>query len=331
MSGGLPPREVTVPEAGHGMRLDRFLARWFRDRSRSELARGIRDGLVTDSSGRSLRPSAAVSAGQTLWVRLPGIAASTPPPPLPPILHEDDRLVVLAKPAGLLCHPAGTEHVWAVIGLARERWPEIDLVHRLDRDTSGALVLSKDGAANAFLKRAFKTHAVGKRYDAITRAAPPWTTATLDGPIGPADGPIRIQMAVRDDGLAARTDVEVVRRCARTGRAWVRCRIHSGRTHQIRVHLAHAGCSIVGDRMYGVPPEVFLRAWEHGVDDETHIAAGAPRHALHATTVRFPHPDGGELTLNAPIPDDLQRWWDHPEVLPLDAPSPAQRSPVDTP
>jgi 23S rRNA pseudouridine1911/1915/1917 synthase len=302
------------------MRLDRFLSRWFRDRSRSELARAIKAGQVTDDTDRPLRASSKVRSGQQLRITIPGIAPTTPPPPMPQVLYEDEHLVALDKPPGLPVHPGGTKFTWAVIGLARERWPGIDLVHRLDRDTSGVLLLAKDQKTNAGVKEELKAGRVFKEYEALCRGDAPFEHTTIDAPIGPAQGPIRIQMAVRDDGLAARTTVEVIARNAsgQPPMTWVRCRIHTGRTHQIRVHLDHVGASLIGDRLYGVGPEVFLRAWEHGVDDTVIAAAGAPRHALHARRIRLRHPAGHSLEIEAPWPADLDRWWTNPSVLPFD-------------
>ena len=314
-------RWVEVPERAAGLRLDRFLALRFRDRSRTALVRGIKRGQVRDADGQPLRASTTLRGGERLKVTIPGIAPTEPPPPLPVILHEDDRVVVVDKPAGMLAHPTGTAFAWAVVGLARERWPEVDLVHRLDRDTSGTLVLSKDRQANVFLKEAFKRGEVVKEYEALARGHLDFDHRVVDAPIGSADGPIRIQMAVRDDGLDARTDVTVLGRTppgVTPALTRVRCRLHTGRTHQIRVHLAHVGAGLVGDRMYGVPPEVFLHAWEHGPDAQTFADAGAPRHALHAASIAFPHPAGGTVHAEAPFPEDLTRWWQDPSVLPLD-------------
>jgi RluA family pseudouridine synthase len=318
-----PFRAFPVPSIAAGMRLDRFLATWFKDHSRSSLVRGIRNGEVTLDDGRALRASAILRGGELLRLYLDGIAPREAAPPFPPIVYEDDRFVIIDKPAGLLTHPAGNDFTWAVISLAKLRWPddEVDLAHRIDRDTSGLLVLTRDLDANRWVKRVFHDGEANKEYDAICRGVPPWTHATFDGPIGPADGPIRIQMAVRPDGLDAFTEATVVATqpeaaCGPISR--VRCAIRTGRTHQIRVHLAHAGYSLLGDRMYGVPPEVFLHAWENGADDSTIAAAGAPRHALHAARLRLPHPDGGEIEAEAPFPGDLTRWWADPSVLPFD-------------
>jgi len=312
-------RDIEVAEEVDGLRLDRFLAARFAGFSRTVLARAIREGLVSEPTGRVLRASRRVRAGEWLRVRIPGIAPTGAPPPLPPVLYEDDRVVVLDKPPGLPCHPGGTAFTWSVVGLARARWPGADLAHRLDKETSGALILTKDRAANAFVKAAFKASHPEKIYVALARGAVS-VSGDVTAPIGSADGHIRIQMAVRAGGLTARTTfaTEGVRTAGGVTLTRVRCVLHSGRTHQIRVHLAHVADGIVGDRMYGVPPEVFLRAWEHGVDDDVIVAAGAPRQALHAQTITFDHPDGGSRTVTAPEPADIARWWADPSVLPLD-------------
>ncbi len=301
------------------MRLDRFLSAWFRERSRTELARAVKLGLVRDESERPLRPAAIVKPEQKVRIYLAGIAPTEGPPPFPPILHEDDRYLVVDKPAGMLAHPAGEDWAWSVVQLARARGGKgVDLAHRLDRDTSGVLLLGKDPDAVRFAKVALQERDGQKDYLAITRGHASFTHDRLDGPIGSEDGEIRIRMAVRPDGLAADTEVwrEQVR--ANPDFSLIRCRLHTGRTHQIRVHLAHAGLPLLGDRMYGVPNWVFLRAWEHGVDDEVITAAGAPRQALHAAHLILPHPDGHEIDVRAPFPEDMRRWWDHPEILPLD-------------
>lgn len=311
-------RSIDVPEGFGGMRLDKFLARRFPERSRTWLVEGIRADQVHDDRGKPLRPSYKVRDGQQLRLYLPGIAPQGEPPPFPAILHEDERLAVIDKPAGLLAHPAGTDFTWALISLAKERWPDrrVDLVHRLDRDTSGCILLTKDADANRFLKQAVADRAVDKTYEALCRGVIPWERRDLRGPIDSDGGVIRIKMAVREGGLQAHTEVHVLGRSA--SMTHVRCVLHTGRTHQIRVHLAHAGFSLVGDRMYGVEPEVFLHTLDHGADAWVREQAGAPHHALHARSVCFPHPDGGTLQVDAPWPDALARWWSDPSVLPHD-------------
>jgi len=311
-------RWVEVPESCEGMRLDRFLARRFPDWSRTTLVSGIKEGQVCDSTGQPLRPSSRLRAHAVLGVTIPGLAPSSNPPPFPPILHEDEHLIVVDKPAGLLCHPAGSNHVWALISLAKMRWSDqrIDLVHRLDRDTSGCIVLTKTLEANQFLKAAIKAGEAHKCYTAICRGEVTWDKRTLTGPIGSDGGVVRIKMAVRETGLQARTDVEVLERAH--GMTRVSCILHTGRTHQIRVHLDHEGYPLLGDRLYGVPPEIFLHSLDHGQDARVRLASGAPYHALHAASLTIPHPDGSTLYVHAAEPAALTRWWQKPQTLPHD-------------
>lgn len=313
-------RELEVPDVADGMRLDRFLAARFKDRSRSELARGIRDGEVTDAEGQRVRASRIVRTGEVYHLFVEGIAPAGPPPPFPPILHEDDRLVVIDKPPGLMCHPSGTRYVYALIGLAKMHWPDerVDLVHRLDADTTGVLVLSKDLEANRVLSAHMREGACTKVYQAIAKGVPDWEDRVVEAPIGRAGGEIRIQMGVRPDGQSARTDVRVLERHPTAPLTRLECRLHTGRTHQIRVHCAHVGLPLLGDRLYGVPEDVFLTTQDEGVTDDVLARAGAARHALHARRITLPHPDGGELTVEAPLPDDMVAWWDDPSALPWD-------------
>ena len=251
------PRVLTVPEVGDGMRLDRFLAKRFRDRSRAWCAKGIRDKEVCDAHDRPLRAAHRVRAGDVLHLYLKGIAPSAPPPPLPPILHEDDRVLVVNKPAGLLTHPAGTDFVYSLIGLLKEQHPgqHVNLIHRIDRDTSGALLIAKDLEADRFLKERFVQGKVSKAYDALVRSPVAWDQTVVDAPIGPKGEVIRIRRMVRDDGLDAKTTFSVLGR--NDALTHIRCMIHTGRTHQIRVHLEHLGLPIIGDRLYGCPQRCF--------------------------------------------------------------------------
>ena len=248
---------------------------------------------------------------------LEGIAPSGPAPAFPAVLHDDGVVLALNKPAGLLAHPAGSTYTWGVISLAKAQWPErrVDLVHRLDRDTSGVQLLTFDLDANRFLKARLHDEGTVKEYVALCKGLPTFEALSLTGPIGPEGGPIRVRNAVRDDGLPARTDVTVLGVQEARGLTMVRCRIFTGRTHQIRVHLAHAGLPLLGDRLYGVPEAVALRGLEEGVDPDVLAAAGAPRQALHAERVRVPHPAGGWLDVTAPLADDLAAWWTDPGSL----------------
>jgi 23S rRNA pseudouridine1911/1915/1917 synthase len=259
------------------------------------------------SSHRNLKPSTTVSAGEELLVFVPEMAPQGPPPPLPTVLFEDERLLVVSKPAGMLAHPAGLTFTYGLVGIARAARPDhnVDLAHRLDRETSGVNVLTKDKKANAFMKRAFFEKAPKKAYRAIVHGCPTWDEQVVDGPIGrAANSSIRIRRAVNpSDGLEAQTTVTVIKRLGAL--CLVEASPQTGRTHQIRVHLEHLGFPILGDKMYGQPDSTFLHYLDHGEDQSIRIATGFPRHALHAARITIPHPNGGSITIEAPLEDDM--------------------------
>ncbi len=304
--GAFQPLEAVVEPESAGRRADVWIAARFPWFSRTAAARLFEAGRV-EGLDRPLKPSSLLQAGERLRVWRPRLVPGEPPPPLPPILYEDDRIVAFDKPAGMLAHPSGSSFAWALIGLARQARPghHLHLVHRLDRDTSGVTVIAKDDEANRVLKHAFLDHRVDKVYWAVVRGVPAWSTLLVDAPIGKAThSTVRLRMGVRPDGLPARTRFHVLARFV--GMALVAAHPRTGRTHQIRVHLEHAGHPVLGDRVYGQPDEVFLHVLEHGVDDETRRRAGFRRQALHARILRLPGPKGGFLEVCAPLPDDMR-------------------------
>ena len=299
------PLEAVVEPDTAGRRADVWIAARFPWFSRSAAARLFAAGRV-EGVDRPLKPSTVLRAGERIRLWRPRLRADSPPPPLPPILHEDARVIAFDKPAGMLAHPSGSTFAWALIGLARQARPEhhLHLVHRLDRDTSGVTVIAKDDEANRALKAAFLNQRVDKVYWAVVRGVPTWSTLLVDAPLGKAEGSaVRLRMGVREDGFPARTRFHVLARFA--GRALVAAHPRTGRTHQIRVHLEHAGHPVLGDRVYGQPDDLFLRVLDRGVDEEVRRRAGFRRQALHARILRFPHPDGGFLEVRAPLPGDL--------------------------
>jgi len=298
-------RSVFVRSEGDGQRVDVYLAHRFPKFSRSQIKRMIVDGEILRPTG-ALKPASTLMVGEELWVNAPELAPPGPPPPLPPVIHEDDRLLVVSKPAGMLAHPAGLTFTYGLVGIARAARPDhvVDLAHRLDRETSGINVLTKDKPANAFLKKAFFDKEPKKLYKAIVHGEPPWDERVVDGAIGHAEGSaIRIRRGVGTEGLAAKTTVRVLERLGPF--SLVSAEPHTGRTHQIRVHLEHLGFPILGDKMYGQPDRVFLHYLDHGVGPMVRAATGFPRHALHAAQLTIPHPDGGTLSLEAPLKDDM--------------------------
>ena len=298
-------RDMIVGDRAAGRRVDSYLAARFVGLSRTEVAGFIRHGAIC-SEERALKPSSRLRLGERLRLYVPGLAPRQAPPPLPPVLYEDARLLVLDKPAGLLCHPSGERWAYAIIGLARRERPDhrIDLVHRLDRDTSGVLVLTKDRAANVFLKEAVRNRHVHKTYQAIARGSVPWEEREVRAPIGPGTAEIKLRRAVVPGGQRAHTTVRVLQRLS--GLTLVELVLHTGRTHQIRVHMEHLGFPLLGDKIYGQPDAVFLHSLEHGDDAVVRRALGFPRQALHCASMTFPLPDHGALTVRAPLASDLK-------------------------
>ncbi len=292
-----------------GLRLDVWLARRLPDLSRARLQGLIGEGHVL-LDGTPARSSARLRAGQTVDVHVPPPAPADPRPEDIPlsIVHEDSHLLVVDKPAGLVVHPgagapAGTlvnallRHIGDLSGVGGVLRPGI--VHRLDRDTSGLLVVAKDDPTHRDLVRQFASRSVRKEYLALVHGTPQQPSGEITAPIGrhPVD---RKKMAVdAPRGREARTDW----RCEETfdGATLVQVRIHTGRTHQIRVHLASIGHPVVGDATYGGTRTPSSRRGE-----ARSVLASLSRPALHAAALSFTHPATGEaLAFSAPLPPDL--------------------------
>jgi len=302
-----PHRVLNVLDRAAGRRVDTFLSMRFPSWSRSTFAKWIKEGVV-QSDARTLKPSSVLRLGEVLRIWAPGIAPTEGPPPPPTALYEDDWLLAVDKPAGMLVHPVGQRFAWALIGLVREMRPgaRIDLSHRLDRETSGIVVLTKHEDANRAMKDAFQARRVQKTYQALVHGVVPWEDRTVDAALGHRSGSV-VQLRRGHDpaGETALTEVSVLRRLA--NHTLVECRPHTGRTHQIRVHLEIAGFPILGDKLYGQPDETFLSLLDEGATPALRAAIGFPRHALHAHALAFPHPHSGQvLKVRAPLPADMQ-------------------------
>ena len=299
-------RSVYINIKGAGRRVDVYLTARFPIFSRSAYARRIKEGLVTRDN-KPLKPSSILHVGDVLHIYIAGIAPDTPEPPVPPILYEDDRLIAVSKPPGMLCHPAGYRFSWGLIGIMKRARPKdtVDLVHRLDRETSGVMLLTKDRKANAWMKKLFRDRKVRKVYQAIARGVIPWEEQDVEEPIGKAiNSEVNLRRGVNEvDGLPSRTTVKVLQRLE--GHTLVSCRIHTGRTHQIRVHMDHIGFPLLGDKLYGQPDEVFIHHLDIGDDDWVRTRVGFPRHALHAWTLSVSNFNNQPLTIRAPMLDDM--------------------------
>jgi 23S rRNA pseudouridine1911/1915/1917 synthase len=226
------------------------------------------------------------------------IVVADPSVPVP-VVHEDDDVVIVDKPPGLVVHPGAGHASGTLVHGLLARYPELaqvgepdrpGIVHRLDRDTSGLLVVARSERARVALVRALAAHEVEREYLALVRGLPEADTGMVDAPIGRSNrAPTR--MAVSARGKQARTRYTVEGRWDDPGVALVRCRLETGRTHQIRVHLAAIGHPVVGDETYsrGRPPPV-----------------ATPRLFLHAARLAFDHPvDGRRITAESPLPADL--------------------------
>lgn len=300
---------ATIGEAQDGMRLDRALADLLPDLSRERIKALIGDGLVTGTQGGRISGSLKVGTGQSFRVLLP------PPAPLDTVaqdiplvvVHEDADLIVIDKPAGLVVHPAAGNADGTLVnallhhcagrlsgigGVARP-----GIVHRIDKDTSGLLVVAKTDKAHEGLARQFKDHSIDRLYAAIVYGQPVPAAGTVDSWIGRSDAD-RKKMAVHREGRGkhAVTHYRTLERLA--GAAMVECRLETGRTHQVRVHMAHLGHPLIGDPVYGRERKGFKSVLE---------TLGFKRQALHAKTLGFIHPvTERPLLFESALPTDMQ-------------------------
>lgn len=292
-------RKVSVPPSWHGWRLDKALVALAPEFSRSHHQGLIEEGLVSLDGIRDLQSSRRLKVGQSLEVELRPTAESLafrPEAMVLDIVYEDEALIVLDKPVGLVVHPAPGHWSGTLLnGLLAHHasavhLPRAGIVHRLDKDTSGLMMVGKTLQAVTALSRAIAAREVQRLYMAIVHGEMGPGMQTVEAPIG-RDPASRLRMAVHHAGRPARTDVEVV--AARAGLTAVQCRLHTGRTHQIRVHLAHLGHPLLADRLYGGTA---------GLQVE--------RQALHAWKLSFDHPvHGSRVEFVRPPPPDLAQAW----------------------
>ena len=311
--------EVSVPVAARGTRLDVWLTSALEGCTRSLISRLIKQGhcALTAASGRQVPAKAGyeLDGGEQVALEIPEDEPMEARPEDIPltILHEDARLIVIDKPAGMVVHPAighlrGTL-VNALLGrygthLASGAGWRPGIIHRLDAETSGVIAVARDDEALRFVQDAFKARTVRKRYLALAAGNPGTDFFDCSGAIGRHPKDFR-KRAVRQigDGDAKEAYTSFVVHARRTGYTVVEARPKTGRTHQIRVHLAALGHPILADALYGRS-----RTWPL---DPQQVKPGGPllsRHGLHAWTLELPHPDGGVLTCTAPPPADLVPW-----------------------
>ena len=303
---GLTLRDAVVPDALAGRRFDAVLAELFPDFSRSRLSAWIKSGHAL-LDGEVVRPRDPVRGGERVTVSvLLETQTRAGPEDIPlSVLFEDDHVLVIDKPAGLVVHPGAGNHTGTLVNALLFRDPSLavlpraGIVHRLDKDTSGVMVVARSVAAHTSLVAQLSARDVHRQYLAVV------VGALVSG--GTARGAIerhprdRLKMAVREDGRDAVTHYRLRERFrAHTA---LECRLETGRTHQIRVHMAHNKHAILGDPLYGGPVKLPKGASE----DMIALLRGFRRQALHAETLEFAHPVSAEpVRCTAPVPEDMQ-------------------------
>lgn len=299
------PFEVQKPQ--HGSRVDAFLTARLHRYSRAEVQRLVAAGRVL-LRGRSAKPSSRVADGDLVIVRYP---KREDPPPLVErldVLHEDEWLLAVDKPAGVLSHPTDKVLSNAVTSILKRQRPGLipRLAHRLDRETSGVLLLSKDAETARLLSRLFIARGVEKEYIAVVLGRVEWESRLVEAAIGREGGEIKVRQAV-GHGQAAVT--EFTRLSAGPEFSLVSARPRTGRLHQIRVHLASLGHPVVGDKLYIGAGESYMKAVRRELTESDVAALGAPRQMLHARRLRLPHPRTGRpLEISSPPPTDFLKF-----------------------
>jgi 23S rRNA pseudouridine1911/1915/1917 synthase len=310
-------RRVTAAAADAGERLDRVLAGHLAGMSRTRLKHLILEGNITrDGDGATISdPSTRVKPGEAFTIAIPVPIADRPTPQHFPldVRYEDDHLLVIDKPAGLVVHPApgNPDHTLvnallahcgdSLAGIGGVRRPGI--VHRLDKDTSGLMVVAKSASAHAALGEAFAAHRVQRVYRAIVWGVPTPRSGEITGNIGRSPRNRKKMAVLKNGGKTAMTRYQVLREYNGAA-ALIDCRLATGRTHQIRVHMTERGHPIIGDPVYG-SNRVTRRGRLLTAEAQAVIAA-FPRQALHARLLGFDHPASGEfLEFSSELPNDI--------------------------
>jgi 23S rRNA pseudouridine1911/1915/1917 synthase len=324
-----------VPPELAGQRLDVFLQGQLRRTSRTRTQFIVKNSAF-DPEGKRLRSNHRVASEELILLWRPPWDED-PVPTVVPILHEDEHLFAVDKPALLPVHPTARYYRNTLIHVLKEARPGafVSLGHRLDRETSGVLVCSKSRAADRALKKQIEARTgVDKTYRAITWGVPdPSRAEALEARVSAAsDGPgafrlersleldpdgryrVKMRLGKTESALSASTRflVEDTRHLP-DGRSYalVRCELETGRQHQIRVHLASLGAPIVGDKLYGPDETCFARGADGELTDDDLALLELPRHALHAARLSLAHPmTGAPLAIEAPLPPDLHAFWE---------------------
>jgi len=297
---------VEVSQDRDGQRLDNFLSARLKGLPRSVVYRIIRTGQVRVNGGRA-KPATRLETGDMVRIPPASIRESKPgdiPPAVLQLLndsvcYEANGVMVINKPAGMAVH-GGSGLAWGVVDVVRKMRPamKVDLVHRLDRETSGCLLLALDGDALRSLNDQIKDGRVEKRYLCLLDGALKQDLVDLDEPIGQFERAGQRFMRVDPEGKAARTTFRLLQNYGDC--SFAEAQLHSGRTHQIRVHAAHLGLPLVGDKRYSAKPR--QKFWK---------AQGCKRMFLHAHQLRFYTRDGEEQLVSSQLPQELGSLLEH--------------------
>ncbi len=306
------PKQISLSqqlgENSAGLRLDQAAVELFPDYSRGRLQQWIKQGELT-IDGRHVKPSARVSGGEILRIEAQLISEGEVEPQDIPldVLFSDEHLLVLNKPVGLVVHPAAGNWDGTLQNALLHYDPELGviprsgIVHRLDKDTSGVMVVARSLKAHASLVNQLQTRSMSRIYEAVVKGETP-PAGTIEAAIdrNPRD---RKKMAVMDSGRSAISHYQLIQRLP--GTSHIQVSLESGRTHQIRVHMTHIGYPIVGDLLYGRGP-----IKQKGLPAAAIEAInGFPRQALHARTLKLVHPDSDEeCEFSAPLADDISEF-----------------------
>jgi 23S rRNA pseudouridine1911/1915/1917 synthase len=306
--------DIVVPPGKKKERLDLFLTTHVENATRSKVQRAIKEGAVL-VDGKTVRPSHQVAPGEVIHVTLP-----RPPPqkalpeeiPLD-IIYEDDDLLVVNKPAGMVAHPAYGNYTGTLVNALLFHCQSLStlndpamrpgIVHRLDKETSGLLVVAKNDTAHAKLARQFARRTIGREYQAIVwgKVDPP--TGLIETDLGRSKSD-RKKMAVVKAGKRAVTEYSLITQFDYL--ALIRLKLHTGRTHQIRVHLAHVNHPVFGDPTYNGRHLVAGPGTPAQKAEVQQLLKLMPRQALHARTISFVHPSTGQpMSFESPLPPDM--------------------------
>ncbi len=313
-------RRAVADDSHAGWRLDRFLAAALPEFSRARLQQLLGEGAVTLAEKTVKDPNHRVKGGENYAVAVPPARPSRPQGQDIPlsVIYEDRDLIVIDKPAGLVVHPAAGNPDGTLVnaliahcgeslkGIGGEARPGI--VHRLDKDTSGLLVAAKNERAMASLAKQFANHTIERAYHALVWGSPRAASGSIESQIGRSQFDRKRMAVLRSGGKTARTNYKVLEKFGPAGRVFaslVECRLETGRTHQIRVHLTHLGHPLIGDPQYGrtrQPP----RAKTPQEEVAYAASSGFSRQALHAFVLGFQHPVlHRNLRFEAPWPTDF--------------------------